>query len=554
VIGTERKTEVLGSGAFSTVSAEWDSLLGHAVAVKEISSPFAQNEAFTRAFLAKARRLFDLDHEHVLAIHRIDLNRQAPALIRELGEETLETLLLAGPQSPEKAEEILRHALLGLRAMHARGVIHGAIKPQNIFRCGERFKIGDFGVDGAPPSALSRFAAPESLRGEPAAAGSDLFSLGMVVYALLLGKERFEQLSRIDLAPVDELVPGSSRPLAAAVEQMTRKALAYRAASVDQILETLNAAGVTATSSVPPTLGMTALDARLRPEAPKPTLDIEKLKVILAILAAVLVVGLGVWAFLYLRGQAPSEHPALATPPVAAKPETSAQPAGPAPVSPAVSKDGATPSTQPEGSTAVPTAPVQESAKPPTFPAPAPPQNTGAVISQAPEGPPTPSPASEETTPAKKIPSAGVLIHELRPGFYTLGSLHSGQRAYMDFDAVFADVPGRHDRLPCIRYKDGGISFELTQDAKVYIGHDETIKRKPGWLQSFQRTGDSWSALARDAAGSEVLKFDVYERSYRKGSVNLGPNTEKETSLFKNFGKIVGKREPGMYLVCIDPQ
>jgi serine/threonine protein kinase len=571
LIGIERKTEVLGSGACTTVSAEWDPLLGHSVVIKELNSPFAQNEAFARAFLAKAERLFDFEHENVLAIYRVDAGRRAPAFIREIAEETLEAAVLAGPLPPARVEEILRDALLGLRAMHARGMVHGAVKPRNLFQCGDRVKIGDFGmtgVPGAPPAAINPYMAPELLRGEAATPASDLYALGIAAYELLLGRARFEQLSRVDLPPLDGLLPGVPRPLALAVEQMTRKAAAYRAAGADQVLAALGVSDSAGTrGSAFSATGTSALDARLRPEAPKPVLDTRKLKRIVAIAVAVLLVVLVVSATFFLRNQNPEGHGAVPkTAP--AKPGTSAQPQGQPPA-----LQTTAPAAPPVvgGSPSVPTAPSQAppqtatSAKHPSSPATTMPQpviqlhgNGNANVEET----PTPSKAAEAAPPPKRIPLGREVIFDIQPSSYQLGTIHSGQRAYMDLEAVYTDLPERHDRLPCIetavadRDKDRTMSFDLSRDARVYVGHDHSIKRKPNWLREFHPTDETWSVLMGSIGGSagEVHYYDVYTRSYPAGVVNLGPNMENRLlSTFRSLGgRFLGKGEPGMYLVCVD--
>jgi hypothetical protein len=100
------------------------------------------------------------------------------------------------------------------------------------------------------------------------------------------------------------------------------------------------------------------------------------------------------------------------------------------------------------------------------------------------------------------------------------------------------------------------MSFDLSRNARVYIGHDRSIKRKPAWLRGFHPTDETWSVLARDAEGSlsTVLYFDVYTRSYPAGVVSLGPNMESRLfSMVRSLGgKYLGKGEPGMYLVCVD--
>lgn len=195
-----RKGQALGWGGFATVFKGWDELLDRQVAIKELIPPFARHDAFVRTYLGQALRMVDLAHQNVLAIYGVEANRSPPTVTREIAEETLGHQLLEGPIPVEPALRAFRHALAGLGAIHGRGLLHGAVKPENLFVCGEIYKIGDFGIrpfEGAPqfPSRFLRYAAPEiqSAR-EDLGPSSDFYSLGVVMHELLLGSIRLEKL------------------------------------------------------------------------------------------------------------------------------------------------------------------------------------------------------------------------------------------------------------------------------------------------------------------------------------------------------------------------
>ncbi|MBQ9044968.1 MAG: Ig-like domain-containing protein [Oscillospiraceae bacterium] len=84
--------------------------------------------------------------------------------------------------------------LTALSICHSRGVIHGDIKPQNLFVGDAGYdgkpvlKLGDFGNAPLVPDAAGDFASPEVLCGDPVSAQHDLYSLGMVLYWLLNDK------------------------------------------------------------------------------------------------------------------------------------------------------------------------------------------------------------------------------------------------------------------------------------------------------------------------------------------------------------------------------
>ena len=195
-----RKGQALGWGSFATVFRGWDELLDRQVAIKELIPPFSRHDAFARAYLGQALRMVDLTHPNVLAIYGVEANRTPPIITREIASETLGHQLLEGPIGVETALRVLRHALAGLGAIHARGLLHCAIKPENLFVCGEIYKIGDFGIcplEGGPlfPSRSMRYAAPEmQAASEDLGFYSDLYSMGVVLHELLLGSIRLEKL------------------------------------------------------------------------------------------------------------------------------------------------------------------------------------------------------------------------------------------------------------------------------------------------------------------------------------------------------------------------
>ena len=95
-----------------------------------------------------------------------------------------------------------------------RGIVHGDVKPQNIFVSGGNFegsldvRLGDFGMAALVPDAAGDFAAPEVLCGEEPSAENDLYSLGMVLYWMLNDR-------RVPFAPLPpEGVSGSDLAIA----------------------------------------------------------------------------------------------------------------------------------------------------------------------------------------------------------------------------------------------------------------------------------------------------------------------------------------------------
>jgi len=218
---TYRKDRAIGSGTLATVYEGWDEQLGRPVAIKELSTRFAEDPRLLELFLAEAQKMAAFSHAHILALHCVDQSHETPWLIMELADGSLKERIDQGPTQPEPAVKILRQALLGLGEIHRRGLVHRNLKPENVFRCGDTYKVGDFGLtrsedDPTMILSLPKYVAPEGLK-EAGTLGpaSDLYSLGLVIYELLLGRQRYlEEVAKFLRSqggePGDSAVPAES--------------------------------------------------------------------------------------------------------------------------------------------------------------------------------------------------------------------------------------------------------------------------------------------------------------------------------------------------------
>jgi Leucine-rich repeat (LRR) protein len=202
----------LGRGGMGVVFRGEDPRLGRQVALKVMRPDLAIDPDQRERFLREARAAAALRDEHIVGIHHVDCEADAPFLVMELLEgESLDACLRRRGQLPtEQALSIGRDIALGLAAAHAAGLIHRDIKPANVFLVqsdaqASRIpvaKLLDFGLarslTGSPnltrPGAVigtPAYMAPEQARGEPVDERSDLFSLGAVLYQMTTGLRPF---------------------------------------------------------------------------------------------------------------------------------------------------------------------------------------------------------------------------------------------------------------------------------------------------------------------------------------------------------------------------
>ncbi|MFJ8884949.1 serine/threonine-protein kinase [Streptomyces sp. NPDC102402] len=182
-----------------------DEVLGRAVAVKLLLGDQADASSTAR-FRLEAQTAARLSHPHLVAVFDFGSWEDRFYLVMELVEgRSLGDLLEAQERvHPEQVARIAGEAAAGLAAAHRQGIVHRDIKPGNLMLDADgSVKIGDFGIAqfvDDPSTALttaghivgtSLYLAPERALGRTADSASDMYSLGCVIYQLLVGQPPF---------------------------------------------------------------------------------------------------------------------------------------------------------------------------------------------------------------------------------------------------------------------------------------------------------------------------------------------------------------------------
>ncbi|MGI5436583.1 protein kinase domain-containing protein [Streptomyces shenzhenensis] len=183
-----------------------DEVLGTDVAIKFLLSQSSDATATAR-FRLEAQTAGRLDHPHVVGVLDFGAHEDRLFLVMELveGDSLAHVLSTAGSLPPERVARIAAEAAAGLAAAHEQGIVHRDIKPGNLLLAADgSLKIGDFGIArfmDDPAAGLtatgqivgtSLYLAPERALGRPAGPPSDVYSLGCVLYQLLVGRPPFE--------------------------------------------------------------------------------------------------------------------------------------------------------------------------------------------------------------------------------------------------------------------------------------------------------------------------------------------------------------------------
>jgi serine/threonine-protein kinase len=206
--------ERLGAGGMGVVYKAFDVNLNRPVALKFLIPEISAGSEKAR-FLREAQAASTLDHPNIGTIFSIEADADRPFIVMAYYEgETLQQRLGRGSLITAQAVDVTIQIARGLAHAHARGIIHRDIKPSNIILTPEHVvKIVDFGLakmdDGADLTktgvvmGTSGYMSPEQATGTVVDARTDIWSLGVVLYAMLTaglpfrGKTRDSKLYNI---------------------------------------------------------------------------------------------------------------------------------------------------------------------------------------------------------------------------------------------------------------------------------------------------------------------------------------------------------------------
>lgn len=254
VVGNFQFLELLGEGGIGAVYAAIDRMLGRPVAIKLLRPELAHDSRFVDRFRSEAASLARLNHPNITTLYSLHSEGQELLMIIELVEgRTLEDILQAsGRLTAEECLALAAQATEGFAYAHRMGVVHRDIKPANLMVTGDgSLKIMDFGIarirgsqrmtrTGHIIGTLS-YMAPEQIQGHEGDERSDIYSLGIVFYELLVGDLPFVADSEYQLirAQVEETpralaerVPGIDPAIDQAVMRALSKDPAERFASM----------------------------------------------------------------------------------------------------------------------------------------------------------------------------------------------------------------------------------------------------------------------------------------------------------------------------------
>lgn len=241
IAGRYQLTRFVAGGAMGEVWEAYDERMARTVAVKVLRPEYARDPVAMARFRTEARLAARLSHPGIAQVHDVDDGTspdEAPWMVQEFvpGHPLSELVAAPGRLDPIRAAGLIAQAADAVHAAHQAGVVHRDLTPGNLLVCdGDTVKITDFGIARAADApaltatgevlGAAAYLSPEQVRGEPATAATDIYTLGVVLYECLAGARPFTGTNPVEVArahlhqdprPLPPTVPEQLRALTAA--------------------------------------------------------------------------------------------------------------------------------------------------------------------------------------------------------------------------------------------------------------------------------------------------------------------------------------------------
>lgn len=269
VAGRYELEAVIASGGMATVWTANDRVLARRVALKLLHHHLASDEGFLERFRHEALSAARLTHPNVVAIYDTGSEENGDPIhyivMEHCGGGTLADLLRKdGPFPTDRVIGVGTTICDALDYAHSKAIVHRDVKPGNVLIGDDGvLKVGDFGIAKAVNATTDitttgkiigtvAYISPEYAGDQDLDARSDLYSLGVVLYELAVGKVPFDETTSVATAmkhlneppaPPRSRRAGVSRGLEAVILKALEKDPDRRYASAAEMRDALRAVG-----------------------------------------------------------------------------------------------------------------------------------------------------------------------------------------------------------------------------------------------------------------------------------------------------------------------
>lgn len=250
----------IGDGGMAFVYQARDKLLNRIVAVKVLRPEFVDDQEFLVKFKREAEAVASLSHPNIVNVYDVGEDGKVHYIVMEYvdGQNLKEIIQDEGSLEEYTALDVAKQIARALSAAHRNGIIHRDIKPHNILisKDGRQVKVADFGIAKAVSSSTMtnmgsvigsvHYISPEQAKGKHLTSNADLYSLGIVLYEMIIGRVPFSGDSPIsialkhineDIAFTDQdkiNIPNSVRTI---ISKLTQKEPANRYQTAEELIE-----------------------------------------------------------------------------------------------------------------------------------------------------------------------------------------------------------------------------------------------------------------------------------------------------------------------------
>ncbi len=348
--------EEVGKGGMGMVFLAFDPTLNREVAIKVLRDDLSRDQKFVDDFLQEARAAASISHPHIVQIYFVGEESGQYYIVMELlrGRTLREIIEKDGPLNEERALDLTIEVVEGLRAAYKNQMIHGDIKPANIFIADDvGAKVLDFGLaklanvevaEGGEIWGSPYYISPERVGQKAEDFRSDVYSLGATLFHSLAGRPPFEAETADELAAkrlnekpplLREINPTLTTKTEQVINKMLSKSIFLRYRDYDALMEDLREAKTEATAK---RLGVDLHPEQLRPPQAVPPPEKSVMPLVIGGIAIVVIVA--ILAFIVWPKKKPSSSTPMPVPAVEPTPRpelvpTPAPPVNPPPTVPA---------------------------------------------------------------------------------------------------------------------------------------------------------------------------------------------------------------------------